>query len=94
MTISFPSKPAMAIDTPEVRKLRGKFIYNFFVPDERLNKLTEFFNPKKVVYATIEVYDIPGLRRGEDGKLRISNAFLNEVNKHADRYKYKIIKKT
>jgi GTP-binding protein YchF len=49
------------------------------VPDERLDRLTEFFNPKKVVYATIEVYDIPGLRRGDDGKLRISNTFLNEV---------------
>ena len=49
------------------------------VPDERLEKLTEIFHPKKVVHATIEVYDIPGLRTGDDGKLRISNAFLNEV---------------
>lgn len=49
------------------------------VPDERLNKLTEIFNPKKTVNATIEVYDIPGLRTGDDGKLRITNSFLNEV---------------
>jgi GTP-binding protein YchF len=49
------------------------------VPDERLNKLTEIFNPKKTVNATIEVYDIPGLRTGDDGKLRITNNFLNEV---------------
>ncbi len=49
------------------------------VPDERLDKLTEIFNPKKTVNATIEVYDIPGLRTADDGKLKITNAFLNEV---------------
>ena len=49
------------------------------VPDQRLDKLTEIFNPKKTVNATIEVYDIPGLRTGDDGKLRITNTFLNEV---------------
>lgn len=49
------------------------------VPDERLEKLSEIFNPKKTVNATIEVYDIPGLRTADDGKLRITNSFLNEV---------------
>ena len=49
------------------------------VPDERLDELTEIFNPKKTVNATIEVYDIPGLRTADDGKLKITNAFLNEV---------------
>lgn len=49
------------------------------VPDQRLDKLTEIFNPKKTVNATIEVYDIPGLRTGDDGKLRITNSFLNEA---------------
>jgi ribosome-binding ATPase len=49
------------------------------VPDERIDKLTEIFNPKKTVNATIEVYDIPGLRTGDDGKLRITNSFLNEA---------------
>lgn len=49
------------------------------VPDRRLDKLTEIFNPKKTVNATIEVYDIPGLRTDDDGKLRITNNFLNEV---------------
>ena len=49
------------------------------VPDDRLDKLTEIFNPKKTVNATIEVYDIPGLRTADDGKLRITNSFLNEV---------------
>jgi ribosome-binding ATPase len=49
------------------------------VPDERLDLLTEIFNPKKKVNATIEVYDIPGLRTADDGKLRITSSFLNEV---------------
>lgn len=37
MTISYPSRPVIAVDTPEVRKFRGRFVYNFFAPDERLN---------------------------------------------------------
>lgn len=49
------------------------------VPDERLDKLTEIFNPEKQVNATIEVYDIPGLRTSDEGKLRITSAFLNNV---------------
>lgn len=49
------------------------------VPDQRLDNLTEIFNPKKTVNATIEVFDIPGLRTGDDDKLRITNNFLNEV---------------
>lgn len=49
------------------------------VPDERLDKLTEIFNPKKKVNATIEVFDIPGLQMQEDGKVKITNTFLNNV---------------
>lgn len=49
------------------------------VPDNRLEELNRIFNPKKSVNATIEVYDIPGLRTGDDGKLKITNSFLNEV---------------
>lgn len=49
------------------------------VPDHRLDELNEVFNPKKIINATIEVYDIPGLRTGDDGKLRITNSFLSEV---------------
>ncbi len=32
------------------------------VPDGRLDQLTKIFNPKKQVNATIEVFDIPGLK--------------------------------
>lgn len=49
------------------------------VPDERLDKLTEIFNPKKKVNATIEIYDTPGLRMADDGKVRITSGFLNNV---------------
>lgn len=49
------------------------------VPDERLDKATAIFNPPKKVNATIEIYDIPGLRVSEDGKVKITAEFLNNV---------------
>lgn len=49
------------------------------VPDERLDKLTELFNPKKKVNATIEVFDTPGLKMSDDGKVKITSQFLNNV---------------
>lgn len=49
------------------------------IPDKRLDNLTSIFNPKKQVNATIEVYDIPGLRMGDDGKVKITTTFLNNV---------------
>ena len=49
------------------------------VPDVRLDKLTEIFNPKKTVNATIEVFDIPGLQMQEEGKVKITSTFLNNV---------------
>lgn len=49
------------------------------VSDARLDKLTEMFNPKKQINATIEVYDTPGLRMQDDGKVRITSAFLQDV---------------
>jgi GTP-binding protein YchF len=49
------------------------------VPDERLDKATEIFKPPKTVNATIEVYDLPGLRVSEDGKVKITSEFLNNV---------------
>ena len=49
------------------------------VPDERLDNMTEIFNPKKEVYATIEVFDIPGLKMQDDGKVKITSEFLNNV---------------
>lgn len=49
------------------------------IPDDRLDKLTEVFNPKKKVNATIEVFDFPGLRMSDDGKVKITSNFLANV---------------
>lgn len=49
------------------------------VPDERLDKSAEIFKPPKKVNATLEIYDIPGLRVSEDGKVKITSDFLNSV---------------
>ena len=49
------------------------------VPDERLDNLTKVFNPKKQINATIEVFDLPGLKMSEDNKVKITSAFLNGV---------------
>jgi len=53
------------------------------VPDERLDKLTEIFNPKKKVGATIEVLDIVGLHKGDTGSTQFTSNFLGKV-KNAD----------
>jgi hypothetical protein len=49
------------------------------VPDKRLDKLTEIFNPQKQVNATIEFVDIPGIALSDDGKLKITTQFLSQV---------------
>ncbi|MFH1196928.1 MAG: redox-regulated ATPase YchF [bacterium] len=49
------------------------------IPDSRLDKLTSIFNPEKQVNATIEVFDIPGLKMSDDGKVKITSTFLNNV---------------
>ena len=49
------------------------------VPDDRLDQLTKMFNPKKQINATIEVFDIPGLKMSEDNKVKITSNFLNAV---------------
>lgn len=49
------------------------------IPDQRLDKLTQMFNPKKQVNATIEIVDIPGLQVADDGKVKINSDFLNKV---------------
>ena len=49
------------------------------VPDQRLDILNEMFNPKKSVNATIEIFDTPGLKMSDDGKVKITTQFLNNV---------------
>ena len=47
------------------------------VPDERLNKLTAMFNPKKEIYATIEYIKVPGIE-GQKGNA-LPSQFLSNV---------------
>ncbi len=49
------------------------------VPDARLDKLTEIFNPKKKVNATIEFIDVAGLKSDESGSVKFSGNFLANV---------------
>ncbi len=49
------------------------------VPDSRLDKLTEIFNPKKKVNATIEFIDVAGLKSDELGSVKFSGNFLGNV---------------
>jgi GTP-binding protein YchF len=49
------------------------------VPDERLDRLTGMFNPKKQVYATIEIVDMVGLQKGDSASSQFSTQFLTKV---------------
>jgi GTP-binding protein YchF len=49
------------------------------VPDERLDKLTEIFNPKRKTSATIEVLDVVGLQKGDSGSTQFTSNFLGKV---------------
>ena len=49
------------------------------VPDARLDKLTEIFNPKKKVNAVIEFIDVAGLKSDESGSVKFSGNFLGNV---------------
>jgi GTP-binding protein YchF len=49
------------------------------VPDKRLDKFVEMFNPKKKVNATIEVVDVIGLQKGDSGSTQFTGNFLSKV---------------
>jgi GTP-binding protein YchF len=49
------------------------------VPDERLDKLTEIFSPKKKVNTTIEVIDVVGLQKGDSGSTQFTSNFLGKI---------------
>ncbi len=49
------------------------------VPDERLDKLTEMFEPDKVTPAVIEFVDIAGLVRGASKGEGLGNKFLSHI---------------
>ena len=49
------------------------------VPDDRLDFLTDLFNPKRRVPATFEFYDIAGLVRGASRGEGLGNQFLGHI---------------
>ncbi|MFH1050551.1 MAG: redox-regulated ATPase YchF [bacterium] len=49
------------------------------VIDERLDKLTAIFNPKKKVNATIEIVDMIGLQKGDHSSQSFTANFLSKV---------------
>ncbi len=48
------------------------------VPDQRVDRLSEMFNPKKTIYAKVTYADIAGLD-GSAGKTGISGTLLNQL---------------
>ena len=49
------------------------------VPDERLDKLAEMYNPQKVTPATVEFVDIAGLVKGASKGEGLGNKFLSHI---------------
>ncbi|MDE5796337.1 MAG: redox-regulated ATPase YchF, partial [Muribaculaceae bacterium] len=49
------------------------------VPDERLNRLVEIYNPRSVVPATVEIVDIAGLVKGASKGEGLGNKFLANI---------------
>ncbi|MBS1518509.1 MAG: redox-regulated ATPase YchF [Bacteroidetes bacterium] len=49
------------------------------VPDERVTRLVELYNPKKIVPATIEFVDIAGLVKGASKGEGLGNQFLSHI---------------
>lgn len=55
MTVSLPSKKIAVVDVPEVEQFTAEFVYNFFVPDERVNSNGEA--PDSVLKRPSESFD-------------------------------------
>ena len=49
------------------------------VPDKRLDYLTEIFNPKKKVNATIELVDIAGLQKSDRTSAQFNTQIINKI---------------
>ncbi|MGB0839320.1 MAG: redox-regulated ATPase YchF [Chitinophagales bacterium] len=49
------------------------------VPDERMTKLAELVNPKRVVPTTVEIVDIAGLVKGASKGEGLGNKFLSDI---------------
>ena len=51
------------------------------VPDDRLHKIDAIIKSAKVVPATVEIVDIPGLAKGSSHGEGVGNKFLDDIQK-------------
>lgn len=49
------------------------------VPDERLGWLTEYYKPKKTVYATVDCLDLPGFNFTDDHGRAAARRLINQI---------------
>lgn len=49
------------------------------IPDPRLDKIVELVKPAKVIYATVDIVDIPGLTKGSSKGEGVGNQFLGDI---------------
>jgi len=49
------------------------------IPDPRLERIAELVKPEKVVYATVDIVDIPGLTKGSSKGEGVGNKFLGDI---------------
>lgn len=49
------------------------------VPDQRLTKIHQLIKAEELIYATVEIVDIPGLAKGSNMGEGIGNAFLADI---------------
>lgn len=50
------------------------------VPDERLEKLTDMFTPRKTIYADVQYVDVAGITRSEEKGSGLPPALLNYIS--------------
>ncbi|MFZ1728502.1 MAG: redox-regulated ATPase YchF [Bacteroidota bacterium] len=49
------------------------------IPDARVDKLAEYYKPKKSVYTSVEFVDVVGLKKGDRNSTQFTGAFLGSV---------------
>ena len=49
------------------------------VPDQRLSELVKYYETQKVIPATLEIVDIPGLAKGASKGEGVGNVFLSDI---------------
>jgi len=77
-TTFFQTLTETHLDTEALRK-KDANVATVKVPDRRLDELTKIFQPKKQINATIEIVDVAGIQKNEQGKTSFTTNFLSKV---------------